>query len=184
MKFIHESRSAFQQQVLNLAQQAINACVCNLDMPRAEFSHPRFKEKLGVFITLKKNNLLRGCIGIIESDQPLWQNIQNMAKASSLEDPRFDPVHPSELEDIKIEVSVLTKPHLIANPKGIKPGQHGVIIELEGRKGVFLPQVATEYGYNREQLLNMLCLHKMGLEGACWKNPDAKIYIFEAEVFD
>jgi AmmeMemoRadiSam system protein A len=184
MKTTNKSAQTFQQEVLTLAQQAINACVSNLDMPRAEFAHPRLEEKLGVFVTLKKNNSLRGCIGMIESEQPLWQNIQNMAKAAALEDPRFDPVHPNELEDIQVEVSVLTKPKLISNPKQIKAGKHGVIIELEGRKGVFLPQVATEYGYNREQLLNMLCLHKMGLEGACWRSPEAKIYIFEAEVFN
>ncbi len=175
--------SKFKQEVLQLARESLEASVSNLGIPQPNFTHPRFKQQLGVFVTLKKNKQLRGCIGVIEAKQTLWHNLQKMAAAAALEDPRFDPVRPDELDQIKIEVSILTKPELIADPAELEVSKHGVIIELRGRKGVFLPQVAVEYGYDREELLNMLCAHKLGLKKTCWQNPQAKIYVFEAEVY-
>jgi AmmeMemoRadiSam system protein A len=145
--------------------------------------HPRLQEPLGVFVTLKNNGTLRGCMGLIESDKPLWQGIQKMAKAAALEDPRFPAVRPDELDKIELEVSVLTQPVLVQDPTQVEAGKHGVIIRYGSQQGVFLPQVATEQGYDREQFLNNLCSHKLGLAESCWQDPQAKIYVFEAEVY-
>jgi AmmeMemoRadiSam system protein A len=184
MKNIHQKDSSiFKKELLAIARQAVESSVSRQPLPRAGFTSQRLKQQLGAFVTLKKNNRLRGCIGLIESKEPLFLTVQKMAKAAALEDPRFDAVTEDELEKIKIEVSVLTQPRIIKNPDKIVVGQHGVIIELFGRKGVFLPQVASEHNYNRRQFLQALCRHKLGLDFSCWKNKQAKIYVFETEIY-
>ncbi len=107
-----------------------------------------------------------------------------MAIASSTEDPRFPPVTADELKDIKIEISVLSKPKLIKDIKEFELGKHGVIVQKGFNQGVFLPQVATETGWKKEEFLSNLCSHKAGLPPDAWKDKDTNIYIFEAEVFE
>ncbi len=180
---VSQSEQVFKQELLDMVRQAVTASAKGRAVPAATFTHQRFKQQLGVFVTLKKQDQLRGCIGLIQSDQPLLKTVPEMARAAAAEDPRFDPVTSDELDQIKLEVSILTKPKLINNHWQIEPGKHGVIIEYAGRKGVFLPQVATEYDYDRQQLLSALCSHKLGLSEACWQDDKAKIYIFQAEIY-
>ncbi len=175
--------SDFAQQAVEWAKQCLVAAVNDQPPATMDFSDSRFQEQLGVFVTLHQQQQLRGCMGLIESDLPLWQGVKKMAKAAALEDPRFPKVASSELDDIEIEVSVLTKPKLINDPDTIQVGKDGVIISHSGRRGVFLPQVATEQDYNREQFLNNLCSHKLGLDQSCWRDPAAKIYTFQADVY-
>ena len=100
-------------------------------------------------------------------------------------DPRFDPVQTQELKDLDIEVSVLSKPRVVQNVDEIALGKHGVIVSQgPGHQGVFLPQVATETGWSKEEFLNQLCAQKAGLDPDAWKNPKTKIEIFTAQVFD
>jgi hypothetical protein len=175
--------SDFSAQAVSLARQALEAYVNKREPSKPLNLHPRLQEPLGVFVTLKNSGTLRGCMGLIESDKPLWQGIQKMTKAAALEDPRFPAVRPDELDKIELEVSVLTQPVLVQDPTQVEAGKHGVIIRYGSQQGVFLPQVATEQGYDREQFLNNLCSHKLGLAESCWQDPQAKIYVFEAEVY-
>ena len=107
-----------------------------------------------------------------------------MAIASSTEDPRFPPVTKDELKDIKIEISVLSKPKLIKSIKEFELGKHGVIVQKDFNQGVFLPQVATETEWSKEEFLSNVCAHKAGLPANAWQDKDTKIYIFEALVFE
>ena len=124
-----------------------------------------------------------GIYGVVR-DKPLYELVRDMAVASSTQDPRFPPVTADELKDIKIEISVLSKPKLIKSIKEFELGRHGVIVQRDFNQGVFLPQVATETGWSKEEFLSNLCAHKAGLSPDAWKDKDTKIYIFEAQVFE
>ncbi len=178
-----QTSDEFENRLLEIARKTITAAVRGKPTPEFNITQERLKQKLGVFVTLQKQGQLRGCIGLIESDLPLYKGVQKMAKAAALDDPRFPPVRPEELKDIKLEISVLTKPEKVADVSEIEPGRHGVIIKNGFKRGVFLPQVAEEQGYDREQFLSSLCTHKLGLPADAWQNEDSKILKFEAEVY-
>ncbi len=149
-------------------------------------NHPVFSELRGVFVTLytKDTHQLRGCIGLIEPIKPLAEGIIEMAQSAAFHDPRFTPLTKEELANIKIEISVLTPPQLIKDINQIQLGRHGVIVRRDNRSGVYLPQVATETGWDLTTFLSNLCATKAGLEPNCWQNPDTQIYTFEAQVFE
>lgn len=138
-------------------------------------------EKRGVFVTLLKEGHLRGCIGVLEPIYPLYEGIQKMALSSAFEDPRFPPLKAEELPLIEIEISVLSplKPGTIEE---VEVGKHGVYLVKGIHKGVLLPQVPVEYNWDKKTFLEHVCL-KAGLPPDCYKDPDAKIYLFTAEVF-
>lgn len=143
---------------------------------------PGLLAKTGAFVTLRKGKSLRGCIGIFESDQPLYRVVQEMAVASSTRDPRFQPVQPEELKDIRIEISVLTPMRKIKDIKEIQLGKHGILIQKGIRRGTFLPQVATETGWTLEEFLGHCAEEKAGIGWNGWKQAD--IYIYEALIFE
>lgn len=136
----------------------------------------------GAFVTLHKRGRLRGCIGNMIGQAPLVETIQNMAIAASTEDPRFPRVAPGELADIDIEISVLSPMKKVTNVEEIEVGKHGILLGKGWNRGVLLPQVATEYGWDRETFLDQTCL-KAGLPTGAWKEGDTVIEIFSAEVF-
>jgi len=144
---------------------------------------PTLLESLGVFVTLTNHGKLRGCLGDIETNKPLYQSIQELAVAAASRDWRFNPVTQTELEDIEIEISILTKPRRINDWQEIILGKHGVIIERDGHKGVFLPQVALEGKFSLEAFLGLLCSQKAGLPAEAYRDTKTKIETFEAEVF-
>ena len=146
-------------------------------------NYPIFSEKRGVFVTLNKQESLRGCIGLIEPIKPLAEAIMEMSLAAALTDPRFSPITPDELNQIDIEISVLTPPRLIFDYSQIKLGRQGVIVRQGGRSGVFLPQVAVDTGWNLDEFLSRLCADKAGLDPLCYQDPNTRIYTFEALVF-
>jgi AmmeMemoRadiSam system protein A len=135
----------------------------------------------GAFVTLREHGQLRGCIGRVWHDGPLPQLVSAMAYEAAFQDPRFGPLSADEVDDLEVEVSVLTPPQP-AEAEDIEPGRHGVLLRKQGRSAVFLPKVATEQGWDREQLLDHLCL-KGGLPARSWTR-DASLFTFEAEVFD
>ena len=114
---------------------------------------------------------------------PLYQTVSDMAVQAGTQDMRFSPVRPEELEDIDIEISVLSPLEKIDNPDKIIIGKHGVLVRKGLRSGVYLPQVAVETGWNREEFMDSLCMHKAGIPRNSWKNKGCDIYIFSAEVF-
>jgi len=142
-------------------------------------------EHCGAFVTLHKHNQLRGCIGNIIGQQPLYLTVRDMAVEAAVNDPRFPPLSKKELIDsgIEIEISVLSPLKKENNPDEIQLGKHGVLIRKGYRSGVFLPQVATETGWSKEEFLSKLCASKAGLSPQAWKDPSTEIYIFTAEVF-
>jgi len=147
---------------------------------------PALEREFGAFVTLHKSSphgrrLLRGCIGRMSSELPLYATVRDMAAAAAFEDPRFPPLIDSELERIDIDISVLS-PFEPCSPDDVIPGTHGVYLTRGFRSGVFLPQVASEQGWDRVELLEQLCV-KAGLEGGAYDSPDARLYRFTATVF-
>jgi AmmeMemoRadiSam system protein A len=143
---------------------------------------PIFNELRGVFVTLKMHGELRGCIGYAEPQLPLGQTIVLCAIHSATEDPRFLPLKPSELDLVRIEISLLTPLQKISDPAEIEVGKHGIVISSGMRRGLLLPQVAIEWNWDRETFLKYSC-QKAGLHDDAWKSPLTSIYVFSAEVF-
>lgn len=144
---------------------------------------PTLLEQRGVFVTLHYQGKLRGCLGEIETDLPLYKSIQELAVAAATKDWRFNPVTPAELSEISVEISILTKPSKVNDWQKIELGKHGVIVARDGQKGVFLPQVATEGKFKLEEFLGLLCSQKAGLPAEAYKDPETVLYTFKAEVF-
>jgi len=141
------------------------------------------EEPKGAFVSLhsRTGHELRGCIGTFAFDQPLATNVRNMAVACGTEDPRFPPVRLAELDDYAFEISAMTPPQPIA-AEDVVVGKHGLLIQRGMRRGVLLPQVATEWGWDREEFLSQTC-RKAGLPLAAWRDPGTQILAFSALVF-
>ena len=144
---------------------------------------PGLKMKAGAFVTLKKSGDLRGCIGHFEADYPLYTIVQKMAVASSTQDYRFSQVTPAELEQIDIEISVLTPMQKINDVKSIRLGIDGIYIKKGSRAGTFLPQVATDTGWTLDEFLGHCARDKAGIGWDGWKDKDVEIFIYQAFVF-
>jgi AmmeMemoRadiSam system protein B/AmmeMemoRadiSam system protein A len=168
--------------LLDLAELTVRAAVNKQALPKPQSIPPRLTEKRGAFVTLEKNHELRGCIGYILPIYPLYQTVIEVAQSAALRDPRFEPVSPRELKDITVEISVLTVPEKISYPEQIEVGKHGIIIKRGFNQGLLLPQVATDYGWDRETFLEHTCL-KAGLPRDAWKDKTTEIQIFSAQVF-
>ncbi|MFH1187500.1 MAG: AmmeMemoRadiSam system protein A [bacterium] len=172
-----------QNIALQIARQSIAAIFDNKDYQPQVKDYPIFKTKRGVFVTLRKDGGLRGCIGTFDESKPLAQTIQEMAVSAAFADPRFNQLSAAELDEIKIEISVLSPMENIDDPGMIETGKHGVYVQKGSKGGVYLPQVASEEGWNREQFLSHLCEHKAGIGRDSWRDGSAQIYIFTAQVF-
>jgi len=133
---------------------------------------------------LRRNHQLRGCIGNIIGTKPLYLGVRDMAIAAATQDFRFKAVTKDELEDVHIEISVLSPLKRITNTDEIILGKHGVLVRDSYRSGVYLPQVATETGWSKNEFMDSLCGQKAGMESSAWKNQECDIYIFSAEVFE
>ncbi len=133
-------------------------------------------------MTLKRGNMLRGCIGTIEPLNPLYETVAEMAIASAVRDPRFPPLSLEELPFVTIEISVLSPLEKVENIEEIETGKHGLLVRRGFFSGLLLPQVATEYGWDRETFLEHTCL-KAGLPPSAWQDERTEIYKFTAEVF-
>jgi AmmeMemoRadiSam system protein A len=185
--FFKKRRSALskdeQEYLLEFARKTIEAKLRRQDPPTFDDRFPRLKEEWGAFVTLTKNKSLRGCIGVITGIKPLYQTIQEVAEAAAFQDPRFPPLTEAELSETTLEISVLTPMKKISNIKKIKVRQHGLFIKLGNDQGLLLPQVAANNKWSRQTFLEHTCL-KAGLPKDAWKNPEAEIMIFEAQVFE
>ncbi|MBU4482207.1 AmmeMemoRadiSam system protein A [Patescibacteria group bacterium] len=173
-----------QQIALKLARQTLENYFDSNKIIKGDYkNYPIFNKEQGVFVTLHKDEELRGCIGLIEPFKiPLAQTIQQMALSAAFNDTRFSLLTPDELNKVKIEISVLSAPQKSIADK-IKLGKHGVIIKSGFNSGIFLPQVAIETRWTKNQFLSELCSQKAGLSPNCWKNPDVELWTFEAQIF-
>jgi AmmeMemoRadiSam system protein A len=134
------------------------------------------------FVTLRVAGELRGCIGTFEPREALWDTVHEMAAAAATRDPRFSPLAERELLALRVDLSVLAPPHRISDATELEIGRHGVEIRRGRRRGLLLPQVATDHGLDRETFLAEAC-RKAGLPSDAWRAPHTEIWIFEAEVF-
>lgn len=145
---------------------------------------PLMLEDRAVFVTLHKDNELRGCIGHMQSRMPLYQAVIEMAVSAAVNDYRFPKVSKKELADINIEISVLTPMQQVYDPDQIRMGIDGVWVQKGYQSGVYLPQVATETGWDRKTFLESLCAHKAGLAPDAYLDKDTKIFVFQVEKFN
>jgi len=171
-----------RRRLLEIARASIESHLRTGRLPDLAVAEPALLRKQGCFVSLHGGGALRGCIGTFSEDQPLWRAVAEMAVAAATRDPRFPPVQPSELEGISLEISVLTPRRPIADVSEIEVGRHGLWLERGSCKGVLLPQVATEEGWDRETFLAHTCM-KAGLPATAWRDPQTRIEVFEAEVF-
>ncbi len=182
-----EGESMFSQaqraKLLKVARDTIRHYLETGERLDVEADDDAFRQDMGAFVTLRKRGELRGCIGNMAATGPLYLTVRDMAIAAATEDPRFPSVRLEEMDDIDIEISALSPMRKIDDPDGIEMGRHGVMVRMGFRSGVYLPQVADETGWNREQFMNSLCAHKAGIPADAWKTGACEIYVFTAEVF-
>lgn len=181
--FVEKELNAQEQEILlGIARQAI---VDQIRTGRHEVE-PREEKALnsrrGCFVSIKQNGKLRGCIGNFQSAQPLFSEAAEIAVSSATRDPRFYPMDETDLDNFRLEISVLSPLDKIDDIAQIEIGTHGIYLEKSFYRGVLLPQVATEHGWNRETFLMQTCI-KAGLPTDAWKNEDAEIYTFSAQIF-
>jgi AmmeMemoRadiSam system protein A len=171
-----------KRQLLAYARSAIQS---RFDEAPVTFPRPSsgtFSQCRGVFVTLRVGTELRGCVGYIESKATLIETVREVAQKAAFEDPRFSPVEPKEIPGISIEISLMSPLKILKDPAAIELGKHGLVIEAEGRRGLLLPQVATEHKWNREAFLNHTAL-KAGLPSDRWRSQETLICSFTTETF-
>lgn len=170
---------ALRSTLLHLARAALEARVRRFAPPPA----PRglAVDAFGIFVTIHHRGDLRGCLGALDCADCFVETLVRLAGAVAVEDRRFAPLREPELGDTAIDLSLLTPPQLVTDYRSIEVGRHGLIVEHGRRRGLLLPQVAPEYGWDRDQFLQHTCL-KAGLSADAWRNG-ATVYAFEAEVF-
>ena len=173
---------SFAQEALQAVRRTLEEVLAGRPAPAVSFADPRFKEHCGIFVTLKKQGELRGCIGLVRGVEPLSQAIGEMAVAAATHDPRFPPVRLDELADIDIEISVLTPMSKVDNVADIKIGRDGLMLQYHGRSGLLLPQVPIEWGWDVEEFLENLC-HKAGLPPGSHLQPGATLLKFSTDIF-
>jgi AmmeMemoRadiSam system protein A len=171
---------ADRKAILELARQAVVEAVCRGRLLKEIPKSGVFEQNCGVFVTLHVAQRLRGCIGVIEAREPLGDSIVQCAASAALEDPRFSATRPEEIKELEIEVSLLSPLQRIRLEE-IEIGKHGLLVEQGSRRGLLLPQVATEYQLDREQFLQETC-NKAGLPGDAWESPETRIFGFTCEI--
>jgi len=170
-----------RRRALDLARLAVTEAVSRRALPDQIPKDGIFSERRGVFVTLHVSGKLQGCIGVVEAHEPLGEAIVRCAASAAIEDPRFAPTRPEQLEDLSIEISLLSPPMPIV-PESIEIGRHGLLISLHSQRGLLLPQVAVEHHLSREQFLEETC-RKAGLRRDAWRDSEAQLFGFTCEVF-
>jgi len=171
--------------LLKVAKDSVTAAIKRISVDIPETNDPELLAHCGCFVTLKNGNDLRGCIGNFTSDKPLIELVHDMAVLSATEDSRFfcNPITVEELPRLDIEISVLSPLKKTSDPLSLRLGVDGIYIKRGRTSGVFLPQVATEMNWTKEQFLSYCCTHKAGLSSDAWKDSKTEVYLFSAEVF-
>ncbi len=168
--------------LLELARKTIVNYFHNDNPLKVDYFSDKLKEKCGVFVTLEKHHNLRGCIGYVEGYKPLQDAVQDNAISAAFRDPRFPSLTAEELNDLEIEISVLTPLEKVNDVSEIKVGRDGLIIKKDFHQGLLLPQVAVDWGWDRTQFLEQTC-RKAGLPPNAWEEKDAEIEKFSALIF-
>lgn len=169
--------------LLQIARDAINQHVCYGRTPVYQSDEAVLNRKAGVFVSLRQEESLRGCIGRIVGDKPLVNMVGLMAIKAATMDPRFPPVTAVELPALHIEISILSPIQELIDAHTLVIGRQGLLIEGHGRRGLLLPHVPTSFHWNQEQFLEGICA-KAGLPATAWKSPDVKLFTFTTLMFE
>ena len=174
-----------RSKLILLARSAVRAEVTRTSIAGAQDLSGILGEKRGCFVTLTNRGHLRGCIGTFQPDKPLGEMIVEMGRAAA-HDPRFvtNPITPPELDQLTIEVSVLSELVETSEPEKLEIGKHGIYIVAPSGSGCFLPEVATDMHWSVEEFLSHCCQSKAGLHTDAWRDPGTKVYLFTSEQFD
>jgi len=171
-----------QQELLRIAREVLAAHLNGGDPRPIHSDLPNLLHRLGAFVSLHKQGELRGCIGHLVPDQPLFQIVKIAAISAATQDFRFSPLRLEEMAEIDIEISVLSPFREVKDLQEIHVGRHGLMVSQAQHRGLLLPQVAIEYSWNRETFLSHTCL-KAGLPPDAWMSESVKIEVFSAQVF-
>jgi uncharacterized protein len=169
-------------ELLRLARTTLETYLKNGKVPAYKTSLKGLLEQKGAFVSLHEEGELRGCIGQLAADRELYKIVQHCVLSAALEDARFVSVTQDEVDRLSIEISVLTPFRRIADICEIEVGKHGLYVVRGGHQGLLLPQVATQYNWDRVRFLEHTCI-KSGLPESAWRDPQTVVYAFEAEVF-
>jgi len=171
--------------LLKVARDTVEAVINRRPMQKPKSDDPELNVPGGCFVTLKNHGQLRGCIGQFVSEEPLIELVAEMARASTTSDTRFlaNPITVRELNQLDIEISVLSPLKRTDDPLSLRLGTDGIYIKKGYASGCFLPQVATETGWDKEEFLSSCCAHKAGLRPDAWRDPETEVYLFTAEIF-
>ena len=172
--------AADRERLLAIARRAI-ASDLGVESPRVDDSGGTLDACCGVFVTVNVRGRLRGCIGTIEGDRPLGTEVAAMARAAAFGDPRFKPIEARDLDDLSIEVSVMSPLRSITGPGDVTIGRDGLVVERGVNRGLLLPQVASERGWDAETFLAYTC-DKAGLTPEAWRDDDTQLFAFSATV--
>ncbi|MHB8764550.1 MAG: AmmeMemoRadiSam system protein A [Deferrisomatales bacterium] len=170
-----------RRQLLAIAREAIALGLEGRRHAPAPPDDPALAKPSGAFVTLHRAGALRGCVGLLAADRPLYRTVAEMARSAAFGDSRFPAVDADEFDGVEIDISVLGPLRRIADPAEVEVGRHGLYVVRGAHRGVLLPQVATEQGWNRERFLDETC-RKAGLPRDAWRTG-AELYVFEAQVF-
>jgi len=175
-----------KKQLLTIARNAVKTAVTGKKPSKPSSIEAELNAHCGCFVTLKDKGELRGCIGQFVSDIPLIELVSDMAVASATGDPRFfaDRITPKEVDDLDIEISVLSPLKKTDNPLNLRLGVDGIYIKNGYTSGCFLPQVATETGWSKEEFLSYCCAHKAGMKPNAWKDKETEVYLFTADIIE
>jgi AmmeMemoRadiSam system protein A len=171
-----------QKKILTYVRELLKARLTHGPEPKLDLGREFLEQKRGIFVTLKLHGRLRGCIGHILGDEPVKKNIWRMTLAAAFEDRRFPPLTLDELEGLKIHISLLTEPVPVKSYKDIRTGTDGIIVSYGWKKGVYLPEVATETGWDAKTFFESCAMEKAGLLEQ--ELPEAAIEVFQTEGFE
>ena len=171
--------------LLGVARDAVRSAIMGGAVRKVESEDAQLNVKRGCFVTLKNGGELRGCLGQFSSDIALIELIGIMAASSATQDPRFinNRITEKELYSLDIEISVLSELVKTDDPMSLRLGVDGIYIKKGSSSGCFLPQVAIESNWGKEQFLSICCSHKAGISPDAWKSADTDVYLFSAEAF-
>ncbi len=183
MQNLEGNESNVHRKLVGIARQTIEALLQGKPAPNFHVNEPELLHRHGAFVTLKAHGRLRGCMGRFVSEKPLYQLVVEMTVAAACEDPRFetDHVRLQELRNLDIEVTVVYPLKRINNPLNFELGKQGIYVKRGTLCGCFLPQVAQETGWSKEEFLSQCCAGKAGLTPDAWKDPNTEVYVFEAD---
>lgn len=175
-----------EKQLLTIARSAVAAAAAGKKLSKPASNDAELNAHCGCFVTLKNKGELRGCIGQFISDKPLIELVNDMAVAATTGDARFfaNRITPKEVDKLDIEISVLSPLKRTDDPLSLRLGVDGIYIKKGYANGCFLPQVASETGWSKEEFLSYCCAHKAGLNPDAWKDKDTEVYLFNADIIE